>query len=61
MKPALRNLFGFKLMAFESSALHPKVGTEPIFSLSAVLDKMGDKATTSRISAKIGIGEPDSP
>jgi len=59
MKPALDKLFGFKLMAFGFSAIHPKVGTEPVFSLSAVLDKMGDRATTSRISAKIG--EPSSP
>ena len=54
MKPTLNDLFGFKLMAFESSATHPKIGTEPVLGLSAIVDKMGDGATVSRISAKIG-------
>ena len=54
MKPTLYNLFGFRLMAFESSATHPKIGTETIHGLSAIVDKMGDRASVSRISAKIG-------
>jgi hypothetical protein len=54
MKPTLNKLFGFRLMAFESSATHPKIGGEPLLDLSAIVDKMGDGATVGRISAKIG-------
>jgi hypothetical protein len=53
MNSSLGKLFGFKLLSFEPSAVHPKIG-EPIGTFAGSTNE----EQLSRISAKVGAVEP---